>query len=189
MSTATNPRRLSVLGTIALLLAVSGALRVVSMADMARAFGNEDNQLPTSAEATPEADTPTLLDAFRLREERVAERESLLAERETALARAANEIEERLAALTEAEDSLAAMIALANSAATDDLMRLTAVYENMRPQDAAALFENMDASFAAGFLGMMDPALAAAVMGRLTPETAYSISTVIAGRNVSAPRN
>lgn len=183
--------RISVLGSIALLLAVSAVLRLGSMADMARASGSSDAVLPQDAATaiTGPAEMPPLLEAFRQREERITARESLLADREGALARASAEIEERLAALGEAEESLSAMIALAESAATDDLVRLTAVYENMRPQDAAALFETMDSSFGAGFLGMMDPAAAAAIMGRLTPETAYSISAVLAGRNVSAPRD
>lgn len=186
-----RPRGLSVLGSIALLLAVSAALRLGSMADMAHASGDNDAAGPHDAVTTgPDpAETPPLLEAFRQREERVSAREALLATREEALALASAEIEERLAALSQAEESLAAMIALAENAATDDLMRLTAVYENMRPQDAAALFERMDASFGAGFLGMMDPAAAAAIMGRLTPETAYSVSAVLAGRNVSAPRD
>lgn len=178
-------RQLSVLGAIALLLTTSALLRVGDVVSVAQALGNESAALP--AGSAPEGDATTLLDAFRERETRLESREAAVAEREQALALAAAEIEERLADLEESRESLAQMIALADSAASDDLARLTAVYENMRPQEAATLFEDMDPAFSAGFLGMMDPVAAAAIMGRLTPETAYSISAVLAGRNTSAP--
>jgi len=180
-------RRLPVLGWIALMLVISAALRLGTVAGMAQALGSDP---PASAIAgDPGAPaTPALLEAFRERESRIAARESLVAEREAALARASAEVEDRLAALEEAETSLAAMLALADSAATDDLLRLTAVYQNMRPQEAAALFETMDPAFSAGFLGLMAPEAAAAILGRLSPEVAYSISATLAGRNSAAPR-
>lgn len=177
-------RRLSVLGAITGLLVLSALMRVGVVAGMAQAVGVDS---PVAEAAGAGEDIPALLDAFRSREERVIARESLVEEREQALARASAEVEERLVALHDAEASLAALVALADSAASDDLARLTAVYENMRPAEAAALFESMDPAFSAGFLGMMDPVAAAAIMGRLSPGTAYSISAVLAGRNVSAP--
>jgi flagellar motility protein MotE (MotC chaperone) len=135
----------------------------------------------------PEEDTGALIEAFRTREARLVEREAALADRIQALNVAETEISEKLVALQEAEASLAATLALAESAAEDDLSRLTLVYENMKPADAAALFETMDAAFAAGFLGRMAPEAAAAVMTDLAPETAYLISAILAGRNAMAP--
>lgn len=186
----TRPIRPSVLGWITLLLVTSAMLRLGAVADVAQALG-DDAQETRQTDAEPDTSTASssaLLEAFRLREERVEAREALAAEQEEALALASTEIEERLTAMQEAEESLAAMISLSESAAENDLRRLTAVYENMRPQEAASLFENMDPAFSAGFLGLMDPAAAAGIMGRLTPEVAYSISAVLAGRNSMAPR-
>ncbi len=181
-------RRQSVLGSIALLLLASGMLRIGAFAATAQALGSDPPGASPAATTTPlPGDVSALLEAFRSREARIDARESQVTEREDALARASAEVEDRLTALQEAEQSLAAMIAMADSAASDDLRRLTAVYESMRPQEAASLFEGMDPSFSAGFLGMMEPAAADAIMGRLTPETAYSISAVLAGRNSSAP--
>ncbi|NHX27768.1 hypothetical protein HA397_27890, partial [Escherichia coli] len=85
-----------------------------------------------------------------------------------------------------AEDSLRATLTLAETAAESDLARLTAVYENMKPKDAAGLFEQMSPDFAAGFMGMMRPDAAAQIMAALDPATAYSISVVLAGRNARA---
>ena len=79
-------------------------------------------------------------------------------------------------------------MATADKAAENDIGRLTAVYENMKPDQAAALFRLMEPSFAAGFLGRMRPDSAAAILAGLEPDLAYSISVVLAGRNADVPR-
>ncbi|MEP4475030.1 MAG: hypothetical protein ABJ024_08265, partial [Lentilitoribacter sp.] len=79
------------------------------------------------------------------------------------------------------------LMALANTAAEDDLVRLTAVYENMKPKDASALFEQMEPGFAAGFLGRMRADAAAGILSGLSPQVAYSISVILAGRNADIP--
>ncbi len=129
-----------------------------------------------------------LLDALQAREARVKTLEKQIEIRAKALAVADEEITKRLAALEEAEMNLRRTLSLADGAAEDDLARLTTVYENMKPKDAAALFAAMEPDFAAGFLGRMRPDAAAAVMTGLPPEVAYSISVILAGRNANAPK-
>jgi len=131
--------------------------------------------------------TSDLLAAFQDRDARLAAREAALEDRAQALNVAEAEIREQLAALAEAEASLSALLALSESAAEDDLVRLTAVYENMKPADAAAIFAAMDTAFGAGFLGRMRPEAAAAILGNLDPAVAYEISVILAGRNSAAP--
>ncbi|MEF3048938.1 hypothetical protein V3C85_17155 [Tabrizicola sp. L79] len=98
-------------------------------------------------------------------------------------------LETRLAELAAAEASLKATLALADGAAENDLTRLTAVYEAMKPAEAAALFETMAPEFASGFLGRMRPESAAAILSGMQPESAYSLSVLIAGRNALAPKD
>ena len=129
-----------------------------------------------------------LLEALQAREARVKTLEKQIEIRTKALAVADEEITKRLAALEEAEMNLRRTLSLADGAAEDDLARLTTVYENMKPKDAAALFAAMEPDFAAGFLGRMRPDAAAAVMTGLPPEVAYSISVILAGRNANAPK-
>lgn len=129
-----------------------------------------------------------LLEALKEREARTNAREQKMEQRAKALKIANQEIEKRLSTLTQAEATLRATLALADSAAENDLSRLTTVYENMKPKDAAALFEEMDPGFAAGFLGRMRPDVAAAVMAGLTPDKAYSVSVILAGRNANVPK-
>lgn len=143
---------------------------------------------PISA-TTSRTEMAGLIQALSARETMVAEREKQLELRLRALSVADGEIERRIAALSETEASLRATLALADQAAEKDLSRLTAVYESMKPKEAAALFEEMEPAFAAGFLGRMTPMAAADVMAGLSPQVAYTISVILAGRNASAPKN
>lgn len=190
---------------IALLLISSGVVRLAS--GMAFARDTDAPAFPLQSAVTSEAIKPAdpqvsapikpatsrdemggLLDALRAREARVAEQESQIEVRTRALQAADAEIAKRLDALEQAEAALRSTIALADGAAEDDLTRLTAVYESMKPKDAAALFETMEPGFAAGFLGRMRPDAAAAVMTGLSPDVAYSISVILAGRNANVPK-
>jgi flagellar motility protein MotE (MotC chaperone) len=177
---------------VALLLAGSAVLRLGD--DAGRAYARVEAvetaaPPPDPASCTPPPDIAGLLDVFRKREDRIARQEAQIADRMQALSVADQTIARKLAALTEAEEKLRATLALADTAAEDDLIRLTAVYQNMKPAEAAALFEEMDPQFAAGFLGRMDPAAAAGVLAGLSPQAAYSVSVILAGRNANVPKD
>lgn len=179
------------LTVIAGLLLTSAVVRFAGTAGPALAVGStEDVEMAQMVEPVvcgPEDTPAALIQALQDREARILAREAQIADRMQAIAVAGAEIDEKLAELTEAESSLSVLLALANTAAEDDLNRLTAVYENMKPQDAAALFEAMEPAFSAGFMGRMRPEAAAAIMTNLEAQTAYLISVVLAGRNANAP--
>ncbi|KQI69949.1 hypothetical protein AN189_00605 [Loktanella sp. 3ANDIMAR09] len=154
---------------------------------------------PAMAEETQQADpaavaasasgegVAALNAAFQQREARVKEREDAIAARMRALLLAEQEAAERLAQLVAAEEALSATIAQVDVAAETDVDRLVAVYEGMKPKQAADLFSQMSPDFAAGFLGLMSAEAAAQIMTLVPPEHAYSISVVLAGRNANAP--
>lgn len=129
-----------------------------------------------------------ILVAFKKREERIELLEREIDIRQKALEVADEEINKRLEVLKDAEETLRSMLAIADTAAEDDILTLTSVYENMKPKDAAALFEQMEPTFAAGFLGRMRPASAAGIMAGLSPQKAYTISVILAGRNADVPK-
>lgn len=145
--------------------------------------------VPNEAKPTSDADVKTLLDALQAREARVEEREQQANTRAKALEVAQAEVERRIAALEEAEQRLRNTLSIAQTAAEDDLSKLTTVYENMKPKEAAAVFEAMEPTFAAGFLGRMRADVAARILAGLDPQTAYSISAILAGRNAEAPKD
>jgi len=184
--------RRRVLAPVLLLLLGSAALRLAVGAEAALAEGEAAPETPPSQQV---ADCPIpevsdeVIAALTAREARLTAAELQFADRMQALRVAETEIDTKLAELRAAEESLAQTLALADSAAEDDVARLTAVYENMKPDQAAALFQQMDPAFAAGFLARMRPDAAAGILSGLPPETAYTISALLAGRNANAPRN
>ncbi|MGQ0609653.1 MAG: MotE family protein [Paracoccaceae bacterium] len=126
--------------------------------------------------------------ALALRAAELDNRQALVDERMAALALAETALDARIAEMDASETRLRETLALADGAAEQDIARLTAVYEAMKPKDAAALFETMEPEFAAGFLGRMRPEAAAQVLSGMRPETAYAISALVAGRNALVPR-
>ena len=194
------------LAAICALLVTSALLRVAIGAGEALAREEGDSPKPEVAHAADplpgkgadpagatrliaEADIQPLLDALNAREARIHKRESAIEVRLQALAVAEEEIERKMTALVEAEASLRDTLALARTAAADDIEKLTNVYANMKPKQAAALFQEMDPEFAAGFLGRMRPDAAAAIMAGMTPQSAYLVSVILAGRNANVPKN
>lgn len=180
-----------VLWIIALMFATSAVLRLGGETGQAIASGLAnalDTPLnPGEAECPAPPDIAAALDMLATREAMLVQRELALADRMQALSVAEAQVARNLAALQEAEASLEATMALSATAAEDDLARLTTVYENMKPKDAAPLFAAMSPEFAAGFLGRMRPDAAAAILSKIDPAEAYSISVLLAGRNAQAP--
>ncbi len=179
---------------IATLLCTSAGIRVVSSATSVWAADNPEvvQEEEQPAKQTGQSNMP--LDAMDQMLKTLLEREKAVEEREKEVTAQLQkteknklQIKEQLKRLEEAEEKLKATIALANTAAEDDLTRLTTVYENMKPKVAAQLFEEMDPDFAAGFLARMKPDSAASIMTGLSSQKAYSISVVLAGRNAETP--
>jgi flagellar motility protein MotE (MotC chaperone) len=175
---------------LALLLASSGAMRLGSNLGAAMA-NSSDGGAETTTDAPLDCPAPPLAlsEALLEREAHLDSREAAIVSRMAALKLADEATSLRLAELKAAEEELRAVLALADGAAEADLTRLTAVYESMKPKDAAPLFEKMAPEFAAGFLGRMRPEAAGAILSGLPPDMAYSISAILAGRNATAPKD
>ena len=191
-----RPRRAGrgALGLIAGLMIAAGLIRITDGVGKVMALETTGHSTGDAApfatgDCTPDGGTAALLAALRERESTLASSETTLEERKQALRIAEDTIAARLDELKAAEAQLSSTLALADSASEDDLARLTTVYENMKPKEAALLFSEMEPDFAAGFLARMRPDAAAAVMAGLDPKIAYGISAVLAGRNATVPKN
>lgn len=178
----------SLLATLTLLLAASGAVRLGHGIGAAMALQADTPAEAASAPLQCPEPPERLLEAIRTRDTDVSAREAALRDRAAALDLAEKAINTRLAELQAADARLRETLAIADGAAEKDLDRLTAVYEAMKPAEAAKLFQTMAPEFAAGFLGRMRPEAAAQVLSGMPPEAAYSISVLIAGRNALAPK-
>ncbi|NSX54663.1 MotE family protein [Parasulfitobacter algicola] len=181
-------RRKGTLFIIAGLLLASGVFRLTGGVGQAVAREFEEFGASEVHSGTCVADLEPVLDAIRQRENTVAAREEELAVQLQKLSLAKAEIEKNFNALIAAEAELAATLTQVETSAETDLSKLTAVYESMKPKDAAALFEEMAPEFAAGFLSRMRSDTAADIMAGLKPQTAYTISVLLAGRNANLPK-
>lgn len=192
--------RFTSLGFVALLLLGSAVIRLSPYSDNLFAFAEETSQIKEIQTDPPfprfgskedvQAEVMRLALMARdlkVREDNVSQREFEVLQKTALIELSETRIREQLAQLEEAENQLRSTIALADRAAEDDLARLTAVYENMKPKEAAGLFEEMSPDFAAGFLSRMRPDAAALILAGLQASTAYSISVVMAGRNAEVP--
>lgn len=153
----------------------------------------QNEVIPSNAVGQPNGQCATLssievaLDAIQGRAEELDIRQHALDEKERTLAAAEELVLNQLQQLEAAETRLTDLLAIADSAADDDLTQLTSLYEAMPPEDAAELFGQMDPSFAAGFLSRIRPDAGAAILAELQPERAYAISVILATRNTSLP--
>lgn len=179
---------------VAVLLVASAFARFTSNAGQALALNmgeaNSNEQTTTTGQSVQasEEGLHKMLISLQKREADLAEKEQQMRARMGVLKRVDEDISQKLIEMQRAEERLRATLAISDTAAEDDIERLTQVYENMKPKDAAALFEEMDANFAAGFLGRMRPDAAAAIMAGLSSEAANLYSVILAGRNANALR-
>jgi flagellar motility protein MotE (MotC chaperone) len=177
-------------GLIVLCFLGSAALRVTeSGVAFAEEIGTLVQGAPEAAASPAPADTDAdaLLAAIRARGAEISAEEARLIDRAQTLAVAETRLAEQLAALEQARADLEATLALADQASERDIGQMTAVYENMKPADAAKIFERMDVGFAAGLMSRMRPELAAQVLAGMNADSAYAVTLTIASRNIRAP--
>jgi len=181
--------RVGVLALAGGLLVISGGVRLgLSGLAFASAGPPPAAPQPRSAQCLAGPDIDAMLAAIHQREVSLGAREVAVLQREQNVALATREVKRKMAALGAVEKRLTAKLALASTAASNDITQLASIYENMKPKTASMLFATMEPDFAAGFLARMRPASAAAILSGMKPETAYAISVVLAGRNANVPR-
>lgn len=155
-------------------------------------IAGESDTPPELSDRDTRTETPDpgdLLATLLAREDKIERAEAALAAREEQMRAAEAAIMRQMTELEAAEARLAATLSLTETAAEEDLQRLTSVFENMKPQQAAELFSQMDTDFAAGFISRLRPDFAGEIMAGLDPVLAYAISAVIAGRHARTPRD
>lgn len=183
--TATARPGLSGVGLIVLCFFGSAALRLT---DDGWALAQGIGEAAQGAPEAPADERDALLAAIKAREAQLDAEEKRLADRRQSLNVAEAKLAEQLAAFETARKNLEATLALADQAAEKDIARMTTVYENMKPADAARIFERMDVAFAAGLLARMRPDVAALVLTGMEPDAAYAVTLTIASRNAAVPK-
>ncbi len=186
--TATMVIILCFLGSGAIRIAESGGAIASEVTDASASLLGGSDTAQAAHDCPAPFEPQAMVEAIQEREATLDALEKTLLDREQVLRVAKLRIEDQLNVLEDAERRLADTLALADDAAEKDLERLTSVYENMKPKEAAEIFETMEVSFAAGFLARMRPDAAAGIMSNVDKNTAYAISVVMAGRNSQVPQ-
>jgi len=188
--TRTPDRKGNVTGILIGLFVLSAGIRLISgpIPALARDIQGPDF---TTMSRYPERDfteganvLDPILAEIEARKSELAMREANVSTREQEAETLAQDIKSQIATLEAAEQRLERLLSTARTAAETDIAQLVSVYEAMKPKDTARIFSEMTPDFAAGFLARMQPEIAARVIAELKPEKAYSISVVLAGRNL-----
>ena len=109
-------------------------------------------------------------------------READLAGRTSELKAYEQQIEKRLVELEEANTKLKANIDVHQTARNNDIAKLAAIYEGMKPAQASEIINEMDPEFAAGLLASMNSEQAAQIVASIDSKRAYMISVMLANR-------
>ena len=165
------------------------AREVESLTDAGSETSESKHQQTVEQECITEDGFNEVMVRLRQRRDELDARETEITQRMAKLKEAETLLRANLEAVEKAEQALSATIARADGAAEQDIEALIAVYEKMKPKDASVVFEAMDSSFAAGFLARMRPESAASVMAGMSAEKAYTVSILLAGRNMNVPKN
>ena len=178
-----RPFKVGALMLLAGCFVTSALVRAVAVGPAAaqQLFPAED-----AAEAGCGPGSEELLEAVRERSEQLDGRERDVTEREAALAIAEEELARQSEALATAQQQLESTMAVADSAAEQDLTQLTAIYENVKPKQAAVIFNNMEVNFAAGVLARMNAPAAAEILALMDTDRAYAVTVLMAARNLNA---
>lgn len=187
-----KPQTKGILAIVVAMLVVSGSIRLGSVG-IAVAKNSQGNTTPSASpvlgQCTTNKDVETLMELLKKRDARITAREVEQESRQVTLDESEKIIRENIEKLKLAEMKLANTIKIVGGASVQDIERLIAVYEAMKPKDASLLFEKMAPDFAAGFLAKMSASAAAGIMSGLTADKAYEVSVVLAGRNAKAPKD
>jgi flagellar motility protein MotE (MotC chaperone) len=123
---------------------------------------------------------PRLLRALRERREQLDARAAELGARMRMLEVIEQRVAEQVRALEAQRSALEASLGQVEQADEAELARLVAIYESMKPKEAARIFEAMPATVAAGFIRRMREAKSAVIMANLGASHAYAITLALA---------
>lgn len=132
------------------------------------------------AETSDRRCEPRLLRALHERRAQLDARAAEIDARARMLEVIEQRVAEQVRALEEQRQALEASLGQLEQADEAELARLVAIYESMKPKEAARIFEAMPATVAAGFIRRMREAKSAVIMANLGAGHAYAITLALA---------
>lgn len=127
---------------------------------------------------------PALADLLATERRALADRQAELELRAQMLAAAEKKAGEQIARLTAASKELAALLDKRASMAKADLQRLVAIYENMKPKDAARLLNETDPEILVDLLDLMQERRSAPILAEMEADKVNALTRTLALRRV-----
>ncbi|MDM7458691.1 MAG: hypothetical protein P3W94_004915, partial [Paracoccus sp. (in: a-proteobacteria)] len=106
--------------------------------------------------------------------------------RKAELATAEASLRQRLVELRGQRGTIAEKRAQASNAVRDDIARLVAVYDQMKPAEAAAIIANLPPDFAAEILMRVKPEIGARIIAAVEPNQAALLTAQMGARSLRA---
>lgn len=125
-----------------------------------------------------------LAEELRDRALRIERYMAALEVRKTEIAEAEATLRQRLAELKAQKDGSRNQRDTASSAVRTDIDRLIAVYDQMKPAEAAAILSNLPADFAAEILMRVQPQTGAKIIAAVEPRQAALLTAQMGARSV-----
>ena len=121
-----------------------------------------------------------LLERLAKRREELDEREKSIGMREALLKAAEKRLEERVSELKDLEAKIKVATRKRDQQQQEDLSRLVAMYEKMKPKQAAKIFEVLETETLIDLVKIMKPRKVAQIMGEMDTAAAGNLSQAIA---------
>ena len=124
---------------------------------------------------------PELFESLRMEQEKLEKRRREIEIQEKTLKLLEKQIERRLTALLELENSLEEKLQKIRTIETQRFNLLVKAYAEMRPSKAAGLLINMDSEMAVKILSAMRSDQVARILAAMPPEKAASLAEALSG--------
>lgn len=128
-----------------------------------------------------------ILNRLQDRRETLDNRDKQLDMRESLIKAAEKRLESKVGELKDIESRIKTETTVRDKAEQERLKGLVAMYENMKPKDAARIFDRLDLKILVDLSTAMKPVTMSAVLAQMTPEAAERLTVELATR-ASAPR-
>ena len=124
-----------------------------------------------------------LLERLARRRDELVEREKSLEMREALLKAAEKRLQQRVEELKTLEGSIKLATKKREKEQEEDLGKLVAMYQAMKPKQAAKIFEVLETDVLLDIVKIMNPRKVAAIMGEMAADSAGNLSLAIATGN------
>lgn len=176
--------RRSLLPVLAVIFTVPAAAAVWKSQDLSGVFAAfaEPSGLMSGCTDVPEA--VALAEELRDRALRIERYMEVLDEKKVEIATAETTLRRRLSELKSQKSGMQSQRVGSSQAVREDIDRIVAVYDQMKPAEAAAILAALPADFAAEILMRVQPENGARIIASVKPQQAALLTAEMGARNV-----